>query len=147
MNRKDPQAGDSSTPAVCPPRVLAAVQLIRRLYVDLEQPTGGPLHVQLDDGNLDDYRVGEESNRGRYGYLFNGDFERYSQAGDNVSHERKVAIRDTCEQILGALRPMSVEQRRATVTLFWQGWQMHQSGIRWVPNEEPTVALPEESDV
>lgn len=96
----------------------ATVALIRHLYVDLEQITGGPLHVQLDDGNLGDYWVGEESNRGRYGYLFNGDFECYSQAGDDVSHERKVAIRDTCESILHLLRQMEDAERHIAVNLF-----------------------------
>lgn len=120
------------------PEVLATVQLIRRLYVDLEQPAGGPLHVQLDDGNLGDYWVGEEANRGRYGYLFDGSFERWSQAGDNVSHERKCAIRDTCEAILVLLRQMDETGRHAAVSLFWKSWD----GLRWVPNDEPEPSGP-----
>jgi hypothetical protein len=125
---------------VSTPETLATVQLIRHLYVDLDQSMGGPLHVQLDDGNLDDYWVGEEADRNRYDHLFDGSFERYAQAGDDVSDERKNAIRDTCEAILKALRPMSVEQRHATVDLFRRGWRMRQSGIRWVPDDNPEEA-------
>jgi hypothetical protein len=35
------------------PQIARAVVLWRRLYDDLRQPTGGPLHVELDDCNLD----------------------------------------------------------------------------------------------
>lgn len=112
------------------------VALIRHLYVDLEQPTGGPLHVQLDDGNLGDYWVGEEANRGRYGYLFDGSFERWSQAGDNVSHERKCAIRDTCEGILHLLRQMDEAERHVAVNLFEKSWQLDPIGYRWVPKDQ-----------
>lgn len=34
------------------PQIARAVLLWRRLYDDLKQPTGGPLHVALDDCNL-----------------------------------------------------------------------------------------------
>jgi hypothetical protein len=99
------------------------VRLIRHLYVDLDQCTGGPLHIQLDDGNLGDHWVSEESELGRYDYLFNGDFERWAQAGDDVSLERRTAIRDTCEQILALLRPMPEADRRTAIGEFWKGWR------------------------
>lgn len=113
----------SADPLADETRRNAAVALIRHLYVDLEQPTGGPLHVQLDDGNLGDYWVSEEANRGRYNYLFDGSFERWSQAGDNVSHERKCAIRDTCEGILHLLRQMDERERHVAVADFWYWWR------------------------
>jgi hypothetical protein len=99
------------------------VHLVRRLYVDFDQNMGGPLHVQLDDGNLGDYWVSEESELGRYEYLFNGEFETYAQAGDDVSLERRTAIRDTCKQILALLRPMSEADRRTAIGEFWKGWR------------------------
>lgn len=125
----------SADPLADETRRNAVVALIRHLYVDLEQDMGGPLHVQLDDGNLNDHWVGEDIGRDRYEYLFNGDFERWAQAGDDVSDERKNAIRDTCESILHLLRPMDETERRAAVNLFWVGWRLHLSGVRWVPND------------
>ena len=118
------------------PEMLATVELIRRLYVDLGQEMGGPLHVQLDDGNLDDLWLAEDPGYDRYGHLFNGEFESYADPGEDVSLERRQAIKDTCEQILKALRLMSIEQRKATVNLFWRHW----NGLRWVPNDKPEEA-------
>lgn len=40
-------------PADWTPKIARAVVLCRRLYDDLRQSTGGPLHVELDDYNLD----------------------------------------------------------------------------------------------
>lgn len=40
-------------PAEWTPQIARAVVLWRRLYDDLGEPTGGPLHVELDDYNLD----------------------------------------------------------------------------------------------
>lgn len=40
-------------PATWTPPIARAVVLWRRLYDDLGEPTGGPLHVYLDDYNLD----------------------------------------------------------------------------------------------
>lgn len=40
-------------PADWTPKIARAVVLWRRLYDDLGEPTGGPLHVYLDDYNLD----------------------------------------------------------------------------------------------
>lgn len=75
-------------------------ELVRRLYVDLEQSTGGPLHAEDDT---------------RYAFLFDGRFEAYAQAGDDVSDERKQAIRDTCNAILAELRPLTLPERSAAV--------------------------------
>lgn len=88
-------------------------ELVRRLYVDLEQSTGGPLHIVLDDGNVDDHWLAEDDTR--YAFLFDGRFEAYAQAGDDVSDERKQAIRDTCNAILAELRPLTLPERSAAV--------------------------------
>jgi hypothetical protein len=40
-------------PAAWTPKIARAVVLWRRLYDELGEPTGGPLHVYLDDYNLD----------------------------------------------------------------------------------------------
>lgn len=40
-------------PADWTPKIARAVVLWRRLYDELDEPTGGPLHVYLDDYNLD----------------------------------------------------------------------------------------------
>lgn len=87
--------------------------LVRRLYVDLDQSAGGPLHIVLDDGNLDDHWLGEDETR--YAYLFDSRFEEYAQAGEDVSDERRQAIRDTCEAILTVLRSMTLSERSMAV--------------------------------
>ncbi len=91
-------------------RVYWVVRLARYLYGDLGQTTGGPLHIQLDDGNLDDRWI--QPNPDRYAYLWNGEFESYAQAGDDVSENRRRAIEDTCERILALLRLMPEVERR-----------------------------------
>ena len=94
------------------------VRLIHHLYKDLDQCAGGPLHVELDDGNVEDKDIGEDE--GRYTHLFDGSFERYAQAGDDVSDERKGAIKETCELILAALRQMPEVQRQEIIAIAWQ---------------------------
>lgn len=92
--------------------------LIRKLYHDLGQATGGPLHVELDDMNLCDEDLTPQHDR--YNYLFDGRFDAYAYAGDDVSYSRKQAIQDVCERILALLRPMSEPERRAVVRQFWE---------------------------
>ena len=102
----------------------AVVALIRHLYVDLREPTGGPLHAELDDGNLEDRWIfGKPGDPDRYAYLFDGSFERYAQAGDDVSDGHKNAIRDTCEGILYLLRQMGERERHVAVADFWCWWR------------------------
>lgn len=96
------------------------VELIRHLYVDLGEDAGGPLHVILDDGNVDDHWLGNDLGYDRYAHLFDGGFERYADEGADTSMERKNAIRDTCEQILTLLRPMTEQQRRDAINEFWK---------------------------
>lgn len=73
-------------------------ELVRHLYVDLGQSTGGPLHIVLDDGNVDDQWLAEDA-----------------QPGEDVSEGRRREIRDTCELILAVLRRMSLPERRVAV--------------------------------
>lgn len=89
-------------------------ELVRHLYVDLGQSTGGPLHIVLDDGNVDDQWLAEDDGS-RYAFLFDGRFEDYAQAGEDVSIGRRREIRDTCELILAVLRRMSLPERTAAV--------------------------------
>lgn len=86
---------------------------VRHLYVDLEQSTGGPLHVVLDDGNVADEFLTERDDR--YAFLLDGRFEQYAQAGEDVSTGRKVAIRETCEMILAGLRWLPESERRVAI--------------------------------
>lgn len=90
-------------------------ELVRHLYVDLGQSTGGPLHIVLDDGNVDGRWLAEDDGS-RYAFLFDGRFEDYAQAGENVSLAHRREIRDTCELILAELRRMSVAERHEAVT-------------------------------
>lgn len=100
---------DPTRPLIRFNEITQAALLIRHLYVDLEQYAGGPLHIVLDDHNIDDEFLTEQGDR--YAYLFDGRYERYAQAGDTVTLAHREAVRDTCEQILAILRRLSVEDR------------------------------------
>ena len=46
--------GDHGPPVIAGEEVLLTAQLIKRLYADLGQSTGGPLHWMLDVMNIGD---------------------------------------------------------------------------------------------
>lgn len=115
---------DHGAPVIADAEVLATAELIRRLYEDLGQPTGGPLHWMLDDMNIDD----EQFERRRDGYpddlyahLWDGRFDAYTQAGEDTSHERKVAIEETCRLIWTSFERMPESHRAASIAWF-RGW-------------------------
>jgi len=115
---------DHGAPVIADAEVLATAELIRRLYEDLGQPTGGPLHWMLDDMNIDD----EQFERRRdgypddlYAYLWDGRFDAYTQAGEDTSHERKVAIEETCRLIWTSFERMPESHRAASIAWF-RGW-------------------------
>lgn len=99
------------------PWVYATTKLIRHLYEDLGQTVGGPLHVILDDGNVDDIFIGDDPTR--YEHLFSSAFEFYADPDEDVSMDHREAIRDTCERILVLLRSMPVSDRKAAIRQFW----------------------------
>jgi hypothetical protein len=100
--------------------------LIRRLYVDLGESTGGPLHWMLDDGNLGDEEFEHNLVDGDiflirhqvhlFAYLYDGTFDRYAQAGDDVSVEHKDAIADTCREIFLLLRTVPESERSRLIS-------------------------------
>jgi hypothetical protein len=63
--------------------------LIRHLYEDLGQATGGPLHWMLDDLNIDDEQV-DSVVSGRF-----DPFEGYAQARPKMSAEDMIGERPT----------------------------------------------------
>jgi hypothetical protein len=114
-------AGDYGSPIVSSDEVLVTAELIKRLYEDLGCPTGGPLHAMLDDMNIADDQVEREDIDKACAYLFDGSFERWAQAGDDTSDERKNAIKETCALILHAFRGMP-ESHRAAAIAWREGW-------------------------
>lgn len=114
-------AGTYGAPIISSDEVLVAAELIRRLYEDLGCPTGGPLHWMLDDMNIDDGQFENADIDKLCAYLFDGSFERWAQAGDDTSDERKNAIKETCALILHALRDMP-ESHRAAAIAWHEGW-------------------------
>lgn len=114
-------AGDHGAPIVNTEEVLVTAELIRRLYEDLDCWTGGPLHAMLDDMNIDDGQVANTDIDKECAYLFDGSFERWAQAGDDTSDERKNAIKETCALILHAFRGMP-ESHRAAAIAWHEGW-------------------------
>lgn len=105
--------GDLGCPIVVTGDVIMTVRLIRHLYWDLRESTGGPLHAQLDDGNLDDEFLGFKPER--YDYLFDGTWKRWAQAGEDVSKQRAVEIMETCEEIRRYLCSMTMQERHSAV--------------------------------
>lgn len=98
--------------------VLAAATLVERLYVDLREGTGGPLHVILDDDNIYDECLSDEYLHDSYDYLWDGRYEKYALAGDDTTVEHRQAIQDTCQGIVYVFRKMN-ECHRATA-LAWR---------------------------
>lgn len=96
--------------------MLACVSLIRHLYDGLGQGAGGPLHVVVDDYNVDDHFVqtGQWEN---YAYLFDGSYERWQQAGEPNDLDFKQKLMVTCEAICLGLSTMPEAWRRVTVIL------------------------------
>jgi hypothetical protein len=118
--------------------VLAVGELIRRVYEDLGEPTGGPLHTILDDDNIDDEHIESYlADADRYAYLWDGRFERWAQAGDDVSAEHRMILQITCEAILRAFREFPETLRAAAM-----GWAFGHVA-QHVPEVAARVATPE----
>lgn len=121
---------DYGKPISGSPEILGAAELVRRLYHDLREGTGGPLHWMLDDGNIyDDQMPDPESESKLFEYLWNGDFAKWSQAGDDVSSEWCQAIQDCCRGILYAFDRMNEAER--TCVLAWHQGDIKQELPDW----------------
>ena len=111
---------DYGKPISGSPEILGAAELVRRLYEDLGEGTGGPLHWMLDDGNIyDDQMPDVEEQVGLFAYLWNGDFKKWSQAGADVSIGLRQAIQDTCRGILYAFDRMNEAERTCVLAWRW----------------------------
>lgn len=103
---------DAGCPVAYDEDVAEAVSLIKRLY-ELE-PTGGPLHVELDDMNLHydtitpSYSL--EPRQAADGSPIPGYPDRYS-----------VEVHELCDRIAEILTPMT-EGWRISVVAHWEGW-------------------------
>lgn len=91
-----------------------AALLIRRLYQDLGQDMGGPLHELIDDMNIEEVCAPGDMDRYRpvtYDYSQGGK----AVLGDGYAYSQDVV--DCCERILTLLGDMSVTHRAAAI-----GW-------------------------
>jgi len=115
---------DHGAPVIAGEEVLLTAQLIRRLYIDLGQDTGGPLHWMLDDMNIDDAQFEDRDDiyhTKLYAHLWSDQFAAYAQAGEDTSTERRQAIEDTCRLIWTSLERMP-ETHRAAAIAYAEGW-------------------------
>lgn len=111
---------DYGKPISADPEILGAAELVRRLYEDLGEGTGGPLHWILDDGNIYDDQMPDADEQVKiFAYLWNGDFKKWSQAGADVSAELRQAIQDTCQGILYAFDRMGEAERTCVLAWHW----------------------------
>lgn len=140
---------DHGAPVVADIEVLATAELIRRLYEDLGQDTGGPLHWMLDDMNIDDEQF--ENKRDSYpgdlyAYLWDGRFDRHAQAGEDTSDERKQAIEDTCRLIWASFERMPESHRAASIA-WHEGWAWdHMRAVVGIMGGTPPKIGPAELD-
>ena len=111
---------DYGKPISADPEILGAAELVRRLYEDLGEGTGGPLHWMLDDGNIYDDQMPDADEQAKiFAYLWSGDFKKWSLAGADVSTERRQAIQDTCRGILHAFDRMNEAERTCVLAWHW----------------------------
>lgn len=90
------------------------VRLIRALYC--EHVTGGPLHVNLDDNNLDGgiepfYRIFTESELAKPLDFLDDDLEEFEGR----------SLRSICDEIAELLNEMTEPQRYAAIA-YWNGY-------------------------
>lgn len=91
--------GEWAYPIYCGDDIMEAAELIRHLYEDLREYTGGPLHIVLEDGNVEDHDVEWCGRPGAYDYLFDGSSRRYAPPGsDDTSREQDIVR--TCNRII-----------------------------------------------
>ena len=111
---------DYGKPISADPEILGAAELVRRLYEDLGEGTGGPLHWMLEDGNIYDDQMPDADEQVKiFAYLWNGDFKKWSQAAADVSTELRQAIQDTCRGILYAFDRMNEAERTCVLAWHW----------------------------
>lgn len=113
-------AGDWGSPILRSDEIDEAAELIRHLYEDLREGTGGPLHAILDDMNIYDDNLGTLGDEDRYKHLFSEDFGKW-RVGEDTSIEHREEIKRTCERILELFLEMP-ESHRAAAIGWYEGW-------------------------
>lgn len=98
-----------------------AAELIRRLYEDLKQGTGGPLHAILDDMNINEESIGVHGDMNRYKKQI------WSGTGwvltDEIEYSQEVI--DCCERIIELFADMTDGHRAAAIG-WYEGWAQRQ---------------------
>lgn len=101
---------EAGQPANWTPEIAEALALVRELYAI--HPTGGPLHVQLDDWNID----------GDIVPIYKGWLPRQLEAryldGWPVDDEAQVpgrSLRQLCDEIAAKMGPMTLEDRMSVL--------------------------------
>jgi hypothetical protein len=94
---------DSGAPTMIPDNAAEIVDAIRALYAHPRGAVGGPLHVELDDWNIED-----------------GFWEPWSGEG-HLSDPYGPGIMTLAQTVADHMLPLS-EGQRAAVMALWMGW-------------------------
>jgi hypothetical protein len=97
------------------PKVKRALELIRAIYV--YAPTGGPLHVILDDWNIDDGFIAHaiEDERDGYQNPMHWGCNPYEDYEDYEEQELRASVRE----LLPLLGEMTVNERASALARHW----------------------------
>lgn len=120
---------DYGCPIIRTDEVDEVLELMRKLYVDLRQSTGGPLHVQLDDWNYHDDCWTPKYLAGIYDHLRDPvQLERWNRGADVD------AIIACCDRIIELMREMSEPERLSALAWHWGEVQKHIPTLEeWTP--------------
>ena len=117
---------DYGCPIIRTEEVDECLTLMRKLYVDLRQGAGGPLHVQLDDWNYHDDCWTPKYLAGIYDYL-------HDPAEKRWNHD-VAAIIECCDRIIELMREMSEWERLSALAWHWGEAQKHIPTLEeWTP--------------
>jgi hypothetical protein len=102
-------------PVVWNEDIAEAAELVRRLYA--LEPMGGPLHVQLEDMNLDMDMTPM--------YVIPG-----NQYGPETPDRYSAEVHEICDAIQEIMEPMT-EGWRASVVAHYEGWAVNGHVVRY----------------
>ena len=119
MNEPDPLWVELDRPDDWNPKVARALELIRDIYEYAR--AGGPLHVILDDWNIEDGDVRAAAQDLRDGYYRWGpgwepvSYDPY----ENLDEDETRQVRDAVAELVPLLRGMTVNERASALARHW----------------------------
>ena len=97
------------------PGVQAAMREIAILYAIRGCSVGGPLHVVVDDTNVDDEFLYDDAELDRAVDQWAATFPRM---GEEITRANVEHVRSQCRAVIDALRPLTLVER-AAATVYW----------------------------